>query len=712
MKQINTLKRQQGRSLSVIWLCLFLLVVPVFVNAYVIENRPVTVKQPDGKELHIFASGDGYYHWLHDDKNYTIVMDAQGFYVFAAVKDGLLVPTAYKVGYSNPASSGLVPGLNYSEENIVKIRNKRGGNIVHPSFMEGINEERAKNPNARFGAAAMNPIVLFIRFSGESEFSDAKSVYTDVFNSTTSPSLRGYYSWNSYNSLTINSTILGGTSTTIASYQDSHARSYFQPKTAANPNGYADDKARGSRENKLWEDAINSLKSKVPSTLNLDENGDGLIDMIFFVVKGSEDAWNDLLWPHAGGISSGTSIRINNKKPGSFMCVFESWHDVGLLCHETGHVLGAPDFYRYSPSPKITPLGSWDLMANQNAIPQSMSAYIKWKYMGFISSIPEIKESGWYTLKPLGEDKNAFKIRSSESGEFFVIEYRKKTTSSYESQISGSGLVIYRANSTLSGNGFGYPDELYVYRQGGIDSVTNGTLSRAFFSGQAGRTEFTDNTSPNAFMTDGSLGHLNITNISDAGNTITFYYERNCTNPTTVSTVTYSGSSTIPSLTATKTSIKTSGALTLAASSNKTFESKQITLTTGFTATANSNFRAKKYSCTLEKMPVVTRVLAQLAVTVDDDMSLNDISTSAGGLSFVPYPNPTEGEVRLISTGRDVTADAFILVYNNAGMLIQKIPVKDTLEELIVNLNGQPAGLYHINVVSGDQSVTRTVSIR
>jgi hypothetical protein len=56
--------------------------------------------------------------------------------------------------------------------------------------------------------------------------------------------------------------------------------------------------------------------------------------------------------------------------------------------------------------------------------------------------------------------------------------------------------------------------------------------------------------------------------------------------------------------------------------------------------------------------------------------------------------------------------DAFILVYNNAGMLIQKNLVKDTLEELIVNLNGQPAGLYHINVVSGDQSVTRTVSIR
>jgi hypothetical protein len=49
-------------------------------------------------------------------------------------------------------------------------------------------------------------------------------------------------------------------------------------------------------------------------------------------------------------------------------------------------------------------------------------------------------------------------------------------------------------------------------------------------------------------------------------------------------------------------------------------------------------------------MPVVTRVLAQLAVTVDDDMPLNDISTIAGGLSFVPYPNPTEGEVRLIST--------------------------------------------------------------
>ena len=33
-------------------------------------NVPVTVTQPDGEELHIFASGDEYYNWLHDAQGY------------------------------------------------------------------------------------------------------------------------------------------------------------------------------------------------------------------------------------------------------------------------------------------------------------------------------------------------------------------------------------------------------------------------------------------------------------------------------------------------------------------------------------------------------------------------------------------------------------------------------------------------------------------
>ena len=60
-----------------------------------------------------------------------------------------------------------------------------------------------------------------------------------------------------------------------------------------------------------------------------------------------------------------------------------------------------------------------------------------------------------------------------------MVEYRKKT-GTFETNIPGSGLIVYRIDTRENGNAEGPPDDVYVYRPGGT-LTNNGTPNNAFF---------------------------------------------------------------------------------------------------------------------------------------------------------------------------------------------------------------------------------------
>ena len=71
----------------------------VFIQAALLRNVPIKVKQPDGTVLNCLASGDEFYNWLHDKDGYTILRNpATGFLVYANKVDGKLVPTEFIAG--------------------------------------------------------------------------------------------------------------------------------------------------------------------------------------------------------------------------------------------------------------------------------------------------------------------------------------------------------------------------------------------------------------------------------------------------------------------------------------------------------------------------------------------------------------------------------------------------------------------------------------
>ena len=507
----------------------------VSAHAAYLRNVPMTLNQPDGTILHCFASGDEYFNYLHDSNGYTIMQHPEtGFYVYAEKRDGRLVATNYVAGVCDPASKGLEPYALISPEEWMARRQARQ-----------VPDKRPQNRDANHGI--LNNLSIFIRFADDSEFANSYFSIDDMFNdvSENAVSMRTYFRAASYGAIEIPTTFYPGhNGDAIISYQDIYPRGYYRPyNSSTNPNGYHGDAECWDRELSLLERAVNYVNDNypVPSDLNIDYDDDGRVDNICFIIKGNVDSWSALLWPHQWNIYDRT-VYINGKQAFNFnfqLADAIDYFNTSVMCHEMNHSLGAPDLYHYNGQMFLRPVGPWDLMDINATPPQHCGAYMKMKYGHWIDEIPEITQSGTYTLNPISSSTPtnvAYKIPSNDPNQFYVLEYRDNA-SLFETSLPGSGLLIYRIDTRFDGNqnynpSSGIYDEVYLFRPGGTNS-SNGDPNAAYFSSDVGRTEFSASTNPHPFLTNGANDNsLRIYNITSAGSTISFSYGSECEPPT------------------------------------------------------------------------------------------------------------------------------------------------------------------------------------
>lgn len=477
-----------------------------------VKNIPQTITQPNGKIINCLGSGDEYYHWLHDANGYTIVMNPQdGFFYYGIQSGETVTPSKYIAGTVNPASVGLEKGVKISERLYAERRAKF--------------EAPLKSVSGTPTKGLVNSLCIYISFADDSVFTRNRKYFKGLWSATDKSSVQDYYWEISYNTLDLEIYHFPVSPDTITvSYKDIYPRHYYLPKSTTNPDGYDGDNA--NREHSMLKRAVEFIQNQVPATVNVDVNSDGIVDNICFVIQGNSSAWADLLWPHAWSLFS-YDVRLKGAKINGYFLTMENGFGAGTMCHELGHVFGAPDLYHYSGSGHTGPdaVGGWCLMCGSADPPQSICGFLKLKYNHWISELPEITESGVYSLKPLSQPtNNLYKIVSPFSRtEYFVLEYRKKE-GRYESSAPGTGLVVYRINPGAgSGNAGGPPDEVYVYRPGG--SITEvGSLGSAAMIAPS-RTAINDKSDPNSFLwNDGQSGPggLDLFNVSAAGDSITF----------------------------------------------------------------------------------------------------------------------------------------------------------------------------------------------
>jgi len=227
----------------VCFLCFGFGLVPL--GAAYLTDCPTQVTQPDGTILDCFASGDEYFNWLHDKDGYTIIQSRETqWYTYAIPSGESITAGSLIAGRDDPSTLGISPGLKISEDEY-KRRFRA----------------RTESAPGRYAptTGTINNLVVFIRFSGDTEFDQTFNSYSSWFNTGTL-SLKSYYQEVSYNQLTVNSTFYPApVNGYVVSWQDSHPRSYYIVNN--------DLALQAEREWALVENAIAGIASQVPANL-------------------------------------------------------------------------------------------------------------------------------------------------------------------------------------------------------------------------------------------------------------------------------------------------------------------------------------------------------------------------------------------------------------------------------------------------------------
>lgn len=472
-----------------------ILLLAAVVAAAPVKNMPVARVQPNGDTLYCLVSGDEFFHRLHDAEGYTIVQDEKtGAYVYADLQDGVLVPMQHRVGSVDPAQIGLVPNLVPGSEELKRLH--RQWEIPEKYWVH-----HPKTGGANHGQ--LNNIVIFVRFADEAVCTAQSFGTIDaMFNDSTAgaSSMYNYFKTTSYGNLHVVTTYRPQPSgAVVVSYQDSCSRGYYMPYSATNPIGYADADARREREFGLIERAVNWVNANCPVSggLNIDMDGDGMVDNICFVISGSYTGWSDLLWPHKWALYD-RQVFINGKRVYTFNLQLagsgDHYFSVSTFCHEMTHTLGAPDLYNYYHYTNVTPAGSWDLMCASQNPPQQTNALFKLNYLNWFDSIPEITDTGVYTLQSLATGSNrAYKIASGTPYQWYILEYRNDADT-FDATIPNGGLLVWRYNGSGSASNADFNNvdtlhELWLFRPNSSDDITAGNVGMAAF-GVEGRNIF------------------------------------------------------------------------------------------------------------------------------------------------------------------------------------------------------------------------------
>lgn len=402
--------------------------------------------------------------------------------------------------------------------------------------------------------------VCFVRFADdEADVFDRKpEFYDQLFNaqqqgSAVVNSVYNYFLTASYGQLQWTSQFTPASDgDKIISLQVSQPRSYYQPYDASiYPDGYADATAQAAREQALVKEIAQLINNQMDGNANtVDQNGDGIVDNLTIILGGNSMIGSRyMLWPHRSDLAlpPEKAIYIGNAKLTGYLIVFDGANgyqnfnpitlNTGVLCHEMSHSLGTYDLYHVSGS--LNPVGVWDLMSDNQRQAQEMSVYTKYRYCHWTSEPQHLTTSGTYTLRPATTDPLAPSTSDAPMAyiiqpdvpskayapQTFWVEYRRKR--GFDSNLPSEGLIVYRINADYSMGNVNYNgntrlDEMYVLRPGGTTTADGNISNAALAEGNTFNALAGNGTMGTPFYQDGREAAFTISNVSAAGETITF----------------------------------------------------------------------------------------------------------------------------------------------------------------------------------------------
>ncbi len=494
---------------------------------------PVEVTQPDGQKITILLKGDEKVKWAISDDGYTLLRNREGAFCYAYLNEnGDLVPSeliAHNTtnrGVSEKAFLQTVEkGLSYSRDQV--------------SMLKSIWDIQKKEGRKSFPTTGDRNLVCILMGFTDKAFTKTQNDFNNLFNQVgytldgATGSVKDFYKESSYNQLNLTVTVAG-------------------PYTAANNMAYYganDADGYDVKPDVLVTEAVTKADADV-NFANFDNDGDGHVDGIYVIYAGyGEEAGApaNTIWAHAWEI---TPVTKDGKIISTYSCSSElrgttgsNITRIGVICHEFGHVLGAPDFYdtNYETNNEYDGTGDWDLQAggswnNNGATPAPPNAYTK-IYIYNWATATTLSSAANLTINNSNQNAGSFyRYNTNTANEFFLLENKQQI--GFDSHVPGHGLLIYHVdenyiNNHSSANDINATNHQGLYPMSATSTTGNGVMTYSSsttstagcpWPGTGNKTQFTDATTPNAKSWAGVNTAKPITTIAESGGVITLKF--------------------------------------------------------------------------------------------------------------------------------------------------------------------------------------------
>ncbi|HBY99946.1 MAG TPA: hypothetical protein DEO84_01375, partial [candidate division Zixibacteria bacterium] len=276
---------------------------------------------------------------------------------------------------------------------------------------------------------------------------------------------------------------------------------------------------------RLTEDAVLAADPFVNFDL-YDNDGDGMVDALFVVHAGPgyEDTGN-LNYIHSHAWSTTYTMNVDDVHVRGYSMEPEetgsgSMINIGVFCHEFGHVLGLPDLYDYDYDSEG--VGYWSIMAGGSwggggAIPVHFDGWSKY-HLGW--AIPTVLTDNLVheQIDAVEYNPDTYQLFPYGSGgpQYFLVENRRQRL--FDVSIPGSGLLIYHIDENAPNNDNQTHYKVAVEQADGLFELEHNSGADASdpWPGATNHTCFDDFSLPNSHLYDGSQSEVAVANISDS----------------------------------------------------------------------------------------------------------------------------------------------------------------------------------------------------
>lgn len=414
-------------------------------------STPRAQSQPNGDEVLLQVYGDEWSSFHETSEGYSVTQDAQGWWVYADRDDvGRFAPTRHRVGREDGQAQRFLdrvgPHLREDGRHREELL-KHASQQARSSILEWMKNGAGKNLTGNIRVPLL--LIQYPDFFA----SQTVSSFDDMMNQTNydgTGSFRDYFEEISYGGCTITTDVVGW-------YTAPNNRNYYRHGSGG--------ATQIKRARELVRSAVDQAEAVGTDWTVYDNEPDGNVDVVFVVHQGpgAEGSGPNFIWSHHFYLNDGVtnlSVNYDSRLIDRYIIMPEistvapgSHIEIGVFCHEFGHVLGLPDLYDVNDNSEG--IGNWGLMGGGGwggngispELPTHMNPWCKIEQNWLTPTVVTTNQIG-VSVPEVETNAQVHKLwtNGTEGEEYFLVENRQKT--GFDLNLPNEGLAIWHIDES------------------------------------------------------------------------------------------------------------------------------------------------------------------------------------------------------------------------------------------------------------------------